>query len=220
MLFCLVRNEKDGHRSGVAVLLHHLRHVYSALGENRSYLCKHAGAVVCLKADIVRAFEIFDKLCVGRFLFGIDKSRIAVIGVGCAINYVADYCAARGKRARAPAVQHNVLHAVARDIYGVVAVVYACKGVLLRDKRGVNAHLYAVSSVFTDSKQFYCVAELFAVVYILNRNARYSLAVNFGVRNLCMKGETGKNGKFVSCVVSLHVRFGIGFGIAKLLRFL
>ena len=86
--------------------------------------------------------------------------------MGCAIDYIADNGASRRFCARASAVQHNVLYAVARKIYGVIAVVYACKRVFSFYKRGVNAHLYSLCGILAYRKQLQHISELLTVSYI------------------------------------------------------
>lgn len=70
------------------------------------------------------------------------------------VNDVGNDGAARRHIARAPAVEHDVAHAVALQIDGVKGTVDGGERVLVLDERGMHARLDALLPVFADGEKF------------------------------------------------------------------
>ena len=132
---------------------------------------------------------------------------------------VADDCASRRQRARAPAVKHDLANAVARDLDGIERVVDRSDHGIGGNECGMHANLYAGVGIFADRKQFDFITEFFAVGDIFAGDFRNAFPIDVFQRNTLAERKGRKNRELIRRVEAFDVRRRIKFGIAEVLCF-
>ena len=202
------------------LLLHHFLDGNVLPAEHGSDLGEHARFVVHRQAKIIGALEVRDELDILFRRRVVLKGRVLVFGVRCGIDDVADDRAARGECTGAPAVEHDVVHGIARQIDGVEAVVDGGKRMLPFDEGGVYAHFDPLFRLFADRKEFEAVAELLAVRDVVLRDRRDPFAEYLGEGNLRVEGERREDGELIGRIEAFDVGRRVGLRIAERLCFL
>ena len=190
-----VRDEDDGDVFDLFALLHEIDDADVVVREDARDFGKYADAVAHGQADIVAAAEVGDELYARLRRLRVPERGILVFAVRRRIDDVRDDGAARGERARAPAVEHDVAHAVALQKYGVEGIADGGERVIFADEGGMHAHFDVVPAVvFADGEKFEHIAHCLAVCDILFGDPRDPLAEHLRERHFRMEGKRREDG--------------------------